>query len=317
MMQGNNLKYFRSEFKAMGTSCDIQLFARTKAKARRTADAAIADVRRLEAVYSRYKPDSFLSEINRVAATGGSISVDDETASLLDYAVACYEQSDGLFDITSGILRRAWKFDQGKLPEQSLIDELLDKVGWHKVSWNRPVLTFSVPGMEIDFGGVVKEYAVDRAAALCYEQGVKQGVVNLGGDLKVIGPRDDGSPWRVGIRHPRDKDALLDTLLLYEGALASSGDYERCIMVDGVRYGHVLNPKTGWPVRHLASVSVVGDFCVVAGSASTIAMLKEDQGTDWLQDLGLPHLWVDVHGETGGSIAKKPNEKTVPLFGNV
>ena len=279
----------------------------TQAKARHAADAAIADVQRLEALYSRYKTDSFLSEINRAAATGGSITVDEETACLLDYAVTCYEQSEGLFDITSGLLRRAWKFDQGKLPEQSLIDELLDKVGWHKVSWKRPVLTFSVPGMEIDFGGVVKEYAVDRAAALCYAGGIKHGVINLGGDIKVIGPRADGSPWRIGIRHPRSKDALLDTLLLYEGALASSGDYERCIMVNGVRYGHVLNPKTGWPVRHLAAVSVVGDFCVVAGSASTIAMLKEDKGTDWLQELGLPHLWVDVHGETGGSIATKPN----------
>lgn len=309
-MQANNLKYYRSEFKAMGTPCDIQLFARTEAKARHAADAAIADVQRLEALYSRYKADSFLSEINRVATTGGSISVDDETASLLDYAVTCYEQSDGLFDITSGILRRAWKFDQGKLPEQALIDELLDKVGWHKVSWKRPVLSFS-PGMEIDFGGVVKEYAVDRAASLCYGLGIRHGVVNLGGDIKVIGPRDDGSPWRVGIRHPRNKVALLDTILLYEGALASSGDYERCIMVNGVRYGHVLNPKTGWPVRHLAAVSVVGEFCVVAGSASTIAMLKESQGTDWLQDLGLPHLWVDAHGETGGSIALKLNPQTV------
>ena len=306
-MKSNNLKYYRSDFKAMGTLCDIQLFAPTQAKARHAADAAIADVQRLEALYSRYKTDSFLSEINRVAATGGSITVDEETACLLDYAVTCYEQSEGLFDITSGLLRRAWKFDQGKLPEQSLIDELLDKVGWHKVSWKRPVLTFSVLGMEIDFGGVVKEYAVDRAAALCYERGIKHGVVNLGGDIKVIGPRADGSPWRIGIRHPRSKDALLDTLLLYEGALASSGDYERCIMVNGIRYGHVLNPKTGWPVRHLAAVSVVGDFCVVAGSASTIAMLKEAQGIAWLQDLGLPHLWVDVHGETGGSIATKPN----------
>jgi len=314
-MQGNNLKYYRNEFKAMGTLCDIQLFARTKAKARHTADAAIADVQRLETLYSRYKTDSFLSEINRVAAAGGSITVDEETASLLDYAVTCYEQSDGLFDITSGILRRAWKFDQGKLPEQSLIDGLLDKVGWHKVCWKRPVLTFSVPGMEIDFGGVVKEYAVDRAAALCYAQGIKHGVVNLGGDIKVIGPRADGSPWHIGIRHPRGKDALLDTLLLYEGALASSGDYERCIMVNGIRYGHVLNPKTGWPVRHLAAVSVVGEFCVVAGSASTIAMLKEDEGTDWLQDLGLPHLWVDVHGETGGTIGAKPDVQTVPLSG--
>jgi FAD:protein FMN transferase len=307
----NKLKYYRSEFKAMGTPCDIQLFARNQAKARDAADAAIADVQRLEALYSRYRSTSFLSEINRVAAIGGSISVDEETASLLDYAVTCYEQSDGMFDITSGILRRAWKFDQGKLPEQSLIDELLEKVGWHKVIWKRPVLTFSVPGMEIDFGGVVKEYAVDRAAALCYAQGVKHGVINLGGDIKVIGPRDDGSPWRVGIRHPRSKDVLLDTLLLYEGALASSGDYERCILVNGIRYGHVLNPKTGWPVRHLAAVSVVGDFCVVAGSASTIAMLKESDGTDWLQELGLPHLWVDVHGVSGGSIATKSKVQTV------
>ena len=311
-MQDNNLKYYRREFKAMGTTCDIQLFARNKAKAGKAADAAIADVQRLEALYSRYKFDSFLSEINRVAAAGGSIRVDDETASLLDYAVTCYEQSDGLFDITSGILRRAWKFDQGKLPEQSLIDELLDKVGWHKVSWKRPVLAFSVPGMELDFGGVVKEYAVDRAAALCYAQGIKHGVVNLGGDIKVIGPRGDGSPWRVGIRHPRDKTAILDTLLLYEGALASSGDYERCITVNGVRYGHVLNPKTGWPVRYLAAVSVVGDFCVVAGSASTIAMLKEEQGTAWLNDLGLPNLWVDVQGEIGGSLKPKPKSQTIP-----
>ncbi|MDD5265567.1 MAG: FAD:protein FMN transferase [Methylococcales bacterium] len=311
-MQENNLKYYRREFKAMGTTCEIQLFARNKAKAGNAADAAIADVQRLEALYSRYKSDSFLSEINRVAAVGGSIHVDEETASLLDYAVACYEQSDGLFDITSGILRRAWKFDQGKLPGQSLIDELLDKVGWHKLSWKRPVLAFSVPGMEIDFGGVVKEYAVDRAAALCYAQGIKHGVVNLGGDIKVIGPRGDGSPWRVGIRHPRDKTAILDTLLLYEGALASSGDYERCITVNGVRYGHILNPKTGWPVRHLAAVSVVGDFCVVAGSASTIAMLKEEQGTGWLNDLGLPGLWVDVRGEIGGSLKPKPKSQTIP-----
>jgi len=304
-MQANNFKYFRSEFKAMGTPCDIQLFAPNETEAKHVVDTAIADVQRLEARYSRYKTDSFLSEINRVAAIGGSISVDDETACLLDYAVTCYEQSDGLFDITSGILRRAWKFDQGKLPEQAVIDGLLDKVGWHKVVWRRPTLSFSIPGMEIDFGGVVKEYAVDRAASLCYGLGIKHGVINLGGDIKVIGARDDGCPWRVGIRHPRNKDALLHTISLRHGALASSGDYERCVMVNGVLYGHVLNPKTGWPVRHLAAVSVVGDFCVVAGSASTIAMLKEDQGAGWLKDLGLLHLWVDVHGEIGGSLAQK------------
>jgi thiamine biosynthesis lipoprotein len=127
-------------------------------------------------------------------------------------------------------------------------------------------------------------------------------VVNLGGDIRVIGPRGDGSPWRVGIRDPRRRDGLLRMLTVYEGAVASSGDYERCMVIDNVRYGHILNPKTGWPVRHLAAVTVVGDFCVVAGSASTIAMLKEADGVDWLSQLSLPHIWVDVHGASGGSL---------------
>jgi thiamine biosynthesis lipoprotein len=296
------MKFYHSTFKAMGTPCDIQLYARTQAEARQVADAAIADVHRLEALYSRYRDDSFLSAINRVADTGGSIAVDEETAGLLNYAATCHDQSDGLFDITSGILRRAWRFDQGRLPDPAQIQALLEKVGWHKLRWKPPMLEFPMPGMEIDFGGIVKEYAVDRVAALCQGAGVRHGVINLGGDIKVIGPRADGSPWRIGIRHPRHKEAIMQTILLREGALASSGDYERCIMVNGVRYGHVLNPKTGWPVRHLAAVSVIANFCVIAGSASTIAMLKEENGPAWLDSLGLPYLWADIHGGTGGSI---------------
>lgn len=297
-----HLKYYHRDFKAMGTPCAVQLYAKTHVKAKRAADKVVADVSRLEAIYSRYRDDSFLSEINRVAAVGGSITVDTETAGLLDYAATCYQQSDGLFDITSGLLRQAWNFKSGEVAEEAVISKLLDRVGWDKLLWQSPALEFLVPGMEIDFGGVVKEYAVDRAATLCMEMGIQHGIVNLGGDIKVIGPHADGSPWRVGIRHPRQTDTVLQTLELYNGALASSGDYERCIMLNGIRYGHVLNPKTGWPVRRMASVSVVGDFCVVAGSAATIAMLKEDKGPEWLNELGLPHLWVDVDGEEGGGL---------------
>jgi len=301
-LPSDTLNYFRAAFTAMGSPCEIQLFAATRAQAKRIADAAIADVRRLEARYSRYRDDSLLSAINRVAAAGGSLAVDEETAGLLNYALACYEQSDGLFDISSGLLRQAWRFDRGALPDPAQIRRLLDRVGWHKLRWNPPLLEFPSAGMELDFGGIVKEYAVDRAAALCRAAGVAHGVVNLGGDVKLIGSRADGSPWRVGIAHPRLHGATVQTLALREGAVASSGDYERCIVVDGVRYGHVLNPQTGWPVRHLAAVSVIGDFCVVAGSASTIALLKEDAGPAWLEALGLPHLWVDVDGRMGGSL---------------
>ncbi|NDD54426.1 FAD:protein FMN transferase, partial [bacterium] len=116
--------------------------------------------------------------------------------------------------------------------------------------------------------------------------------INLGGDIKVLGPHPDGSPWAIGIRHPRNPSEIARTVYLKSGAMASSGDYERCILLGGRRYGHVLNPKTGWPVSHLASVSVVAEFCVVAGSASTIAMLMEEQGPSWLD--AMAHAWLVI-----------------------
>ncbi len=296
------LQYFSYKFKAMGTPCEIQLFARNKSHANKAAEKVINDVNRLEALYSRYRENSFLSEINRHAALGKAIKVDTETAGLLDYATTCYQQSQGLFDITSGKLRQIWHFDSGQIPAPSTIRKLLKKIGWHKLNWNPPVLEFSIPGMEIDFGGIVKEYAVDRAASLCIETDIHHGVINLGGDIKIIGPQADGSPWNIGIRHPRKQNVVLRTLSLYKGAVASSGDYERFILANGQRYGHVLNPKTGWPAKYMTSVSVVGDFCVVAGSASTIAMLKEENGPEWLKELALPHLWSNVLGEEGGSL---------------
>jgi len=296
------MQYFNHKFKAMGTPCEIQLYAESKSHARETVNLVINDVSRLEGLYSRYREDSFLSQINRHAAKANKITVDAETAGLLNYAATCYQQSDGLFDITSGKLRQAWRFDSGKIPAQNTINQLLRQIGWHQLNWNPPVLSFSIPGLEIDFGGIVKEYAVDRAASLCIETGIHHGIINLGGDIKIIGPQADGSPWKVGIRHPRKPNAILQILSLTQGALASSGDYERFILVDGIRYSHVLNPKTGWPVRYMSSVSVVGDFCVVAGSASTIAMLKEEKGAEWLEELALPHLWSNVAGEDGGSL---------------
>lgn len=286
----------------MGTSCEIQLFADDQRLANHLCKIVVADVQRLENLYSRYKADSLLSKINHVAANGGSMVVDAETAGLLDYAATCYQQSDGLFDITSGILRRAWRFDSGDLADETLIKQLLEYVGWQKLNWQAPLLEFPVAGMELDFGGIVKEYAADRAAALCCNAGARHGFINLGGDIKLIGPRPDGVPWRIGITHPRQQATLATTLALQHGAVASSGDYERFIMMNDQRYSHILNPKTGWPVRYLASVSVVSDFCVVAGSASTIAMLKEEQGPAWLEHLGLPHIWIDANGDAGGSL---------------
>jgi thiamine biosynthesis lipoprotein len=267
------------------------------------AQAAIADVRRLDAKYSRYRADSITAEINHAAAAGGAIDVDAETATLLDYAATCFEQSDGLFDITSGVLREAWSSDRKTLPELALLETLLARVGWSKVRWGRPRVAFGVAGMELDFGGVVKEYAADRAATLCTEGGFRHGLVDLGGDIKIIGPHPDGTPWAVGIQHPRSAEAVMATLDLFQGAIATSGDYERFVEIDGRRYSHILSPRTGMPVCGLAGVSVAAPECVVAGSATTIAMLMEDRGAQWLDEVGLPHVWMDQQLRVGGTYA--------------
>ena len=296
------MQLYHFPFHAMGTACDLQLYADNSIDAQRVASIVIDDISRLESKYSRYLDNSLLARINSTAINGGSIKVDEETAGLLDYAQTCYLESEGLFDITSGLLRQAWNFKSGQLPRTSEINILLEKIGWNKLVWEKPMLSFPSPGMELDFGGVVKEYAADRAATLSKEAGINHGIINLGGDIRIIGPHPDSSPWKVGIKHPQEQESVLEMLELSEGALASSGDYERCITIDNVRYGHVLNPLTGWPVRTLAAVSVVADLCVVAGSASTIAMLREEAGKAWLKDLGLAHAWVDVDGKTGGNL---------------
>ncbi len=154
-----------------------------------------------------------------------------------------------------------------------------------------------IPGMQIDFGGCVKEYAADRVAELCRRLGGRHGLVDLGGDLAIIGPHPDGRPWRIGIRDPEDGARALRTLDVYAGGVATSGDYERSMVVDGVRYGHLLDPRTGWPVDGLASVTVLASHCLIAGTTSTIAMLSgRDGAAAWLDAVGLPHLCVDREG---------------------
>jgi thiamine biosynthesis lipoprotein len=296
----------RFAFRAMGSPCELRLYDSPGSDTDAVAEAARAEVERLERKYSRYREESLASRINRSAGDPRGVEVDEETAHLLDYAQIAYEQSEGLFDITSGILRRAWNLEAGRVPRQEEIDALLDFVGWEKLCWEPPRLVLPKAGMELDFGGYVKEYASDRVSELCRRRGLRHGLVDLGGDLGIVGPHPDGRPWHVGVRNPFRSDLALATLSLGSGAIASSGDYERCMIVGGRRYGHILDPRTGWPVEGLASVSVVASHCLVAGTASTIAMLKgPGEAVGWLEALGLPHLRVTRSGEIGGSLTRR------------
>ena len=295
---------YRHPFPAMGSRCELRLYARSEGEAAAVARAAVADVRRLDAKYSSYRDDSVTAAINRIGAAGGAVDVDDETATLLDYAAICFRQSDGLFDLTAGALREAWAPQRSALPDAAELERVLRRVGWDKLRWARPRLEFGVPGMALDFGGVVKEYAADRAAVICAEAGIRNGLVDLGGDIKIIGPHPDGAAWRVGIQHPREAGEVMATLELTRGAVATSGDYERYLEIEGKRYCHVISPRTGMPVQGLAGVSVCADECVVAGSATTIAMLMEARGPAWLAEVGLPHVWMDRDLRIGGSLRR-------------
>lgn len=297
------MHYHRHSFQAMGSPCTLHLYADTESHACAVAQHCEAEVRRLEQKYSRYRNDSITAALHAAARAGTPFRLDHETVALLNYAHAAWEQSDGLFDITSGILRHAWDFRSGRLPSQRQIEALLPRIGWDKLQIKDDVLHFSRPDMEIDFGGYVKEYAADCAAAIASQHAVQHGLVELGGDIRIIGPHPDGRPWAIGIRHPRKPDAILATLPLQQGALASSGDYERCLVVDGQRYGHVLNPYTGWPVQGLMAVSVVADHCLLAGTATTIALLKGSAGIDWLDELALPWLAMDRNGRVYGTLS--------------
>lgn len=285
-------------FNAMGSACALHLVHEDAARLRGAAATAEAEVRRIEHKYSRYRSDSLLSRIARAAGGGRAIEVDPETAGLLNYAAGLHACSEGLFDISSGVLRRAWDFRRAQRPDPALLQSCLALVGWDKVDWDGRSLYLPQQGMELDFGGIGKEYAVDRVAALLLELGIQQGYVNLGGDIRVLGPRPDGEPWRFGIQHPRQPDQLLGHLALHQGALATSGDYERYFELDGRRYCHVLDPRSGEPVAHWQSVSVVAPLCSAAGAASTLTMLMQAGGLQYLDREGLPYLAVDASGRT-------------------
>lgn len=291
------------QFGAMGSDCEVHIAGTvSEDHARNAAQAAILEVRRIEAKYSRYRADSVVSRINAAAGQGTPVPVDDETADLLAYADQMYWASDGLFDITSGVLSRAWDFRAGRMPSREALHSLRQCVGWTLTLLERApgASTFALlrRGMEIDLGGFGKEYAADRAAVLLQERSVRHGFVNLGGDIRLIGPRPDGAAWQMAVRHPRVEERPLATIALTDGALATSGDYERYFIgPDGERYCHVLNPRTGWPVRAWRSISVVAPLCLAAGSICTIAMLKGEDALPFLRRQATDFLAVDAQGE--------------------
>jgi thiamine biosynthesis lipoprotein len=288
-------EFWTGRFRAMAGPCEVLIETLDAAEARSITERVANVAWRIEDKYSRYRGGNIVDEIN--TAAGRAVAVDDETAHLLDFAATLHRLSDGLFDLTSGVLRRAWRFNgEARLPTQTEIDALLPLVGWHKVQWDRPRLRL-LPGMQLDFGGIGKEYAVDQAAQIARNICSRSVLINFGGDVAVSRPRTDGRSWRVGIEDPSATraGAVFRSLELRRGALATSGDTHRFVLAQGTRYSHILDPRSGWPVSGAPrSVTVAAATCTQAGMLTTLAVLAGKNAERFLDAESVPH-WVIRH----------------------
>jgi len=276
-------------FDAMASPCEILIESEDRELATRLTRTAADEAWRIEDKFSRYIPGNIVWRIN--ASRGEPVEVDDETASMLDFAATLHSLSEGRFDITSGVLREVWTFDGGdRIPTPEAVREVLQRVGWDKVRWQRPVLTMR-PGMQVDLGGIGKEYAVDRVAGMLSEAAACSVVVNFGGDLAVTRPPQERRAWRIGIEPVSAESRRGETVLeVRAGALATSGDSRRFLLRDGVRYGHILDPRSGWPVQGAPrSVTVAADTCTQAGMLSTLAMLEGYNAEAFLDGEGVTY----------------------------
>ena len=258
----------------------------------------------LEARYSRYRAESIVSLINQRAGSGIFTEVDPETQALLDLAGRLWGASGGLFDITSGPLRQAWDFRAGGGADPAQIELTLPLIGWEQIEWRGSSIHLPTPGVEIDLGGLAKEYAVDSAISLMRNLKVTSAMIELAGDVATIGDSNN-TPWQVGIQDPEGTGSLC-AVQLSNAAIATSGNYARRIDFEGNQYGHLLNPKTGWPVEGPTSVSVLDRHCLTAGAVATVACLhSEKDARAWLEHAALPWLMVSSTGKRSGPIADR------------
>ena len=272
----------KGKFRCMASPCEVLIDSEDTGLAHEIIACAVAEATRIEHKFSRYRDDNPIYQINHSADE--FVDLDDETERLIAFAFECYALSGGLFDITSGILRKIWRFDgKHSIPTQKQVDEILPFIGLNRATHEKKRLKLPA-GMQIDLGGIGKEYAVDRIVGLLRDQFEPGILVNLGGDIAITRVRQGGDDWHIGIEDPNRSQQASSSLKISRGAIATSGDARRCIIHRGKRYGHIINPKTGWPTAESPrSVTVVAGTCTDAGIIATLAMLQGKYAEEFLE----------------------------------
>jgi thiamine biosynthesis lipoprotein len=284
----------------MGTEVTITVVARTNAEGAAAIDAAMAEVRRFDQMMSLYKDESEITRVN-LAAGKNPVKVSPEMIEVVEHASEISKLSGGAFDVTIGHLVVLWqmRLKEGKVPTDEEITNVRSRVNYKDIVIDKKASTLFLrkPNMIMDFGGVAKGYAADKAAEVLRKRGIENGIVALAGDIRVMGHRPDGSPWRIGVQHPREADKTLMVLDLSDKSISTSGDYERFQIVNKKRYHHVIDPRTGKPSTGMESVTVVGDSGAIVDPLTTaLFILGTDKGLPIVKKLGCDAIFVDDRG---------------------
>jgi len=275
-------------FPALGTTCEVQYAAPAgDAQASAYAGAAVAWVQAFEAKYSRFKPDSLVS---RIAAAAGRawVEVDADAERLLDLGETLFRMTRGVLDPTALPLIRLWnwKAEHPEIPSDQQIAAARRLVGWNKVQRQPGRIFLPEPGMALDFGGFGKEYAVDIVAQLAVDHGITDVLVDFGHDLRTLGTPPGRPAWHIGLEDPQRPGTTWGSVALRAGrGIASSGDYLRCFRINGRRYGHIVDPRTGWPAANgCTQATIIAATCLQAGVLSTTAfVLGAREGMEFIQ----------------------------------
>jgi len=287
---------------AMGTVLTVKVRTADRNLAERAAELASAEIRRIHKIFDPNDPESEISSLNRSRGSESAISVCPDMARVLGEALRIQNLSQGKFDPALGELVRLWGFSEQKsrpgIPDSSRITALIDSVGEaggiELVDGGTAVRVAPGTGA-LDVGGIAKGYGVDRVVDLLAGIGIKNALVNLGGEIGVLGVGSNGRSWRVGVQHPRKNNYHLGVINQLQGMfVATSGDYERFFLEKGKRYHHILDPGTGWPAsRGAVSVTVIASSCLLADALATAAfVMGPEQGISFLESLGVDGLVV-------------------------
>jgi len=285
----------------MGSRFDITIVAKDIPTAEAYIDSSIIEISRIEKLISDWIPESQVSQINKFAGIK-PVKVDKELLELTKRAIHFSELTDGAFDISFAAADKIWKFDGSMTsnPSAEVVSESVKKIGYKNVIINEEESTIflKLPGMKIGFGATGKGYAADKTKEIMMSKGIEAGIINASGDLNTWGKQPDGSNWIIGITNPMENEDLFAVFELSGTAVVTSGNYEKFLMIDGKRYSHIIDPRTGYPSSGVSSVTIFADSAETANGFSTaIMVLGKKAGLKLLKKN--PHLQGIIIDDTG------------------